>query len=52
MNLSHLKNSDVFRVATADELDKQRVLARTPKPGRNDPCPCGSTLKFKRCHGR
>ncbi len=20
-----------------------------PKPGRNDPCPCGSGLKFKRC---
>jgi len=21
-------------------------------PGRNDPCPCGSGLKFKHCHGR
>lgn len=21
------------------------------KPGRNDPCPCGSGNKFKRCHG-
>jgi uncharacterized protein YecA (UPF0149 family) len=20
--------------------------------GRNDPCPCGSGLKFKQCHGR
>lgn len=20
--------------------------------GRNEPCPCGSGLKFKRCHGR
>ena len=20
--------------------------------GRNDPCPCGSGQKFKRCHGR
>jgi SEC-C motif-containing protein len=20
--------------------------------GRNDPCPCGSGVKFKRCHGR
>ncbi|GAB4344014.1 MAG: anaerobic sulfatase maturase [Candidatus Abyssubacteria bacterium] len=27
--------------------------ARLPaKVGRNDPCPCGSGLKFKRCHGR
>lgn len=22
-----------------------------PKPGRSDPCPCGSGKKFKRCHG-
>lgn len=22
-----------------------------PKPGRNDPCPCGSGRKFKKCHG-
>jgi uncharacterized protein YecA (UPF0149 family) len=20
--------------------------------GRNDPCPCGSGKKFKKCHGR
>jgi uncharacterized protein len=22
------------------------------KAGRNDPCPCGSGLKFKKCHGK
>ncbi len=22
------------------------------KPGRNDPCPCGSGKKFKKCHGQ
>lgn len=22
------------------------------RPGRNDPCPCGSGAKYKRCHGR
>ncbi|MET1082994.1 MAG: SEC-C metal-binding domain-containing protein, partial [Burkholderiales bacterium] len=21
------------------------------KPGRNDPCPCGSGKKYKHCHG-
>ncbi len=21
------------------------------KPGRNEPCPCGSGIKYKRCHG-
>ena len=23
-----------------------------PKTGRNDPCPCGSGRKYKKCHGR
>ncbi|MDD5156278.1 MAG: SEC-C metal-binding domain-containing protein, partial [Candidatus Omnitrophica bacterium] len=23
-----------------------------PKVGRNDPCPCGSGKKYKKCHGR
>jgi len=26
-------------------------LRQTAKPGRNDPCPCGSGLKYKKCHG-
>jgi hypothetical protein len=24
----------------------------SPKVGRNDPCPCGSGKKYKKCHGR
>jgi len=24
----------------------------TTKTGRNEPCPCGSGKKFKKCHGR
>lgn len=27
------------------------VVRDTPKVGRNDPCPCGSGKKYKRCHG-
>ena len=23
-----------------------------PKAGRNDPCPCGSGKKYKKCHGQ
>jgi len=23
-----------------------------PRPGRNDPCPCGSGRKFKQCCGK
>jgi len=26
-------------------------LAKSGKTGRNDPCPCGSGKKFKKCHG-
>jgi uncharacterized protein len=34
----------------------EQVRARGParaaeQPGRNDPCPCGSGKKFKKCHG-
>jgi preprotein translocase subunit SecA len=25
---------------------------RDDKVGRNDPCPCGSGRKYKKCHGR
>jgi uncharacterized protein YecA (UPF0149 family) len=28
------------------------VCRAAPKVGRNVPCPCGSGLKFKKCHGR
>ena len=27
------------------------VMSSGPKVGRNDPCPCGSGKKYKRCHG-
>jgi uncharacterized protein YecA (UPF0149 family) len=26
-------------------------LAQGPIVGRNDPCPCGSGKKYKKCHG-
>lgn len=33
-------------------VDGKLQLATAPaKPGRNDPCPCGSGTKYKRCHG-
>jgi len=27
------------------------AVRKAPEPGRNDPCPCGSGKKFKKCHG-
>ena len=33
--------------------EKQKPVVReTPKVGRNDPCPCGSGKKYKKCHGK
>jgi preprotein translocase subunit SecA len=33
------------------QLQVQPVRREGPKIGRNDPCPCGSGEKFKKCHG-
>lgn len=32
----------------AVQVEPRRV---EPRPGRNDPCPCGSGRKYKKCHG-
>ncbi len=34
-----------------DEEPQEPYVRGAPKVGRNDPCPCGSGKKFKRCHG-
>lgn len=45
-------------VAKATGTNKDDTVAKGPikrkeaKIGRNDPCPCGSGLKYKMCHGR
>ena len=37
--------------ARRSELERQGyTYVRRAKVGRNDPCPCGSGEKFKRCH--
>ncbi len=41
-------------MAEASQAGKQArtVKREMPKVGRNDPCPCGSGKKYKKCHGR
>jgi uncharacterized protein YecA (UPF0149 family) len=29
----------------------KRPATKGAKVGRNDPCPCGSGKKYKKCHG-
>jgi preprotein translocase subunit SecA len=40
------------RMAGSGDLQKvQQVVRGTAKIGRNDPCPCGSGNKYKKCCG-
>ena len=35
-----------------EEPAQQQAVRKNAKVGRNDPCPCGSGKKYKKCHGR
>jgi preprotein translocase subunit SecA len=37
--------------AGGDDAPVKTVRRDEPKVGRNDPCPCGSGKKYKKCHG-
>lgn len=40
------------RLELAKELKDSRTVRNENKVGRNDPCPCGSGKKYKKCHGK
>jgi preprotein translocase subunit SecA len=44
--------SDIQKAGQQRSDKVQPVKRDMPKVGRNDPCPCGSGLKYKKCHGR
>ena len=47
------KPSDVVSEAAAQlSQEKPKPKRSGPKVGRNDPCPCGSTKKYKQCCGK
>ena len=37
--------------APSEGTASKTVSNGAPKVGRNDPCPCGSGKKYKKCHG-
>ena len=47
--LPMLRELDTF--FRADALRPREPYRAPPKVGRNDPCPCGSGKKFKKCCG-
>lgn len=40
------------RIEIIKEFKQSRTVHVEKKPGRNDPCPCGSGKKYKKCCGR
>ena len=49
-----LNSPEAIAIATLDDSEEQEqpFMREGRKIGRNDPCPCGSELKFKQCHGK
>jgi preprotein translocase subunit SecA len=43
---------EAFENKTDDTLKNEPVRREGKKVGRNDPCPCGSGKKYKKCCGR
>ena len=49
--LAYREYEEKPQLVEAKKPPAKRQLSRTPpKVGRNECCPCGSGLKFKRCH--
>jgi len=40
-----------WRFVTGEQLKNPTVRYEAPRPGRNEPCPCGSGKKYKKCCG-
>jgi preprotein translocase subunit SecA len=49
--LNYTKANATAAAAGEDEGKPRTVVSDHPKIGRNDPCPCGSGKKYKKCHG-
>jgi len=41
-----------WRFVEGDFVPEKPIERESPKIGRNDPCPCGSGKKYKKCCGR
>ncbi len=44
-------NVDALRTSGSERFNPA-TMKKAKKPGPNDPCPCGSGLKYKKCHGK
>ena len=47
-----VKEEDGWKFADGELVGEKPIVREEPKVGRNDPCPCGSGKKYKKCCGR
>jgi SEC-C motif-containing protein len=47
-----VKQDDHWYYVDGEVLKARPVEREAPKVGRNEPCPCGSGKKYKKCHGQ
>jgi hypothetical protein len=43
--------SEEKRLSILKDFNRSRIVVKEKEPGRNDPCPCGSGKKYKKCCG-
>jgi len=48
----HLARDMADQAAAAAPRKIETIRREEPRVGRNDPCPCGSGKKYKKCHGK
>ena len=51
-DLQQMRTNDPSQLSTNGEQKSRMPVKVDKKIGRNDPCPCGSGLKYKNCHGK
>lgn len=45
-------NNSIVQIGSGQNIQINKPVVKNNKIGRNDPCPCGSGLKFKKCCGK
>ena len=51
-NMQQMRTNDPSQLSTNGEQKSRMPIRADKHVGRNDPCPCGSGLKYKNCHGK
>ena len=51
-NMQQMRTNDPSQLSTNGEQRSRMPVHVDKTVGRNDPCPCGSGLKYKNCHGK